>query len=122
MNTGTSVNESNQRLDTTVRIFDEFYKYEATIPANEYDVVASFMRSIFEDAAAADSFTVSLFRIAEESKTPVLTLLQELQGKSKLEVTLTTAYYLNGLRSLTTLLGVRQQPQPYFFTARNIIV
>ncbi len=122
MNTGTSVNETNQSIDTTVRIFDEFYRYEAVVPTNEYDVVVSFLRSIFEDAAAAESFTVALFRIAEESKTPVLTLLQELQGKNKLEVTLTLAYYLNGLRSLTTLLGVRQQPQPYFFAARNIIV
>jgi hypothetical protein len=41
MSTG-SVNYINTNLDQTVRIFDRFYKYEAYVPAAEYDIVLSF--------------------------------------------------------------------------------
>jgi hypothetical protein len=75
---------------------------------------------VFGTADAAGNFTVTLFRVADESATSVMTLLQELQGQSQPELTLTLAYYLNSLRSPSTLLGVNAVVTPNFYAARNI--
>jgi hypothetical protein len=115
-----SVNSSNPKIDSTVKIFDEFYAYATNVPAQEYDAVYSYFRSVFGTAEAAGNFTVTLFRVAEESATPVLDLLQDLQGQSTPELTLTLAYYLNSLRSPATLLGLNSPSQPNYYAARNI--
>lgn len=117
---GTTVNYSNPKVDTSVKIFDQFYGYEANVPAQEYDVVYSFFRSVFSDVQAAGNFTVTVFRMSEESDIPVMTLLQQFQGQSKPELTLTLAYYLNGLRSKSTLLGLNNPVTPNYYVSRNV--
>lgn len=116
-----SVNTLNPAVDLTVRVFDEFYEFAVDASADEYDAVSSFFRSIFGTNDAADSFTTVLFRISDQSDTPVLTLLAELQGQDSIQVTNTLAYYLNGLRSPTTLLGVNNPVQPNVWAARNVL-
>ena len=49
-----------------------------------------------------------------------MTLLQEFQGQSAPEITLTLAYYLNNTRSSSTLLGLNAATQPNFYAARNV--
>lgn len=117
---GTTVNYANPKTDSTVKIFDEFYAYAADVPAQEYDAVNSYFRSVFATAEAAGNFTVTLFRIAEQSETPVMTLLEQIQGSGQPELTLTLAYYLNNNRSSSTLLGVNAAVTPNFYVARNI--
>lgn len=117
----TSVNAPNLKTDQTVRIFDRFYQYEAQVSADEYDIVHSFFLSVFENKVNAENFTVTLFRVAQESKTPVLTLLQGLQGQSEIQLTALLAYYINGIRSLSTLLGVGQMVAPNYYAGRNVI-
>ena len=63
MSTG-SVNSINTNTDQTVRIFDRFYKYEANVPAAEYDIVLSFFKQQMGNARVAGNFTVSLFQVA----------------------------------------------------------
>jgi hypothetical protein len=41
-----TVNYTNPNLDLTVRVFDQFYNYEANVPAAEYDVVHSYFLSV----------------------------------------------------------------------------
>jgi hypothetical protein len=115
-----TVNESNPRIDLTVRIFDRFYDYSANVPAQEYDIVLSYFRSVFTTELAAENFTTALFRVAEESDTPVLTLLQSMEGQNSVELTISMAYYLNSIRSPATLLGVLTPTTPNFYTARNV--
>jgi hypothetical protein len=115
-----TLNETNPRIDQTVQIFDRFYDYSANIPSAEYDIVMSYFRSVFTTTLAAENFTTALFRVAEESNTPALTLLQSLEGQNSIELTITMAYYLNSLRSPATLLGVLQPTTPNFYTARNV--
>lgn len=115
-----SVNSYNPSVDQTVRIFDEFYDYAASVPAQEYDAVYSYLRSQFGTADAAGNFAVTLFRISEQSNIPVMTLLQQIQGLTQPELTLTLSYYLNGLRSSSTLLGLNQPVTPNYYVARNI--
>ena len=118
----TTVNATNYSIDQTVRIFDQFYNYDANIPAEEFDAVLSYFRSVFTTDAAAQNMTSSLFRVAEFSNTSVLTLLQTFQeaGSSEPQVTILMAYYLNTIRSPATLLGVLAPSTPNYYTARNI--
>jgi hypothetical protein len=115
-----SVNSYNPKIDPTVRIFDDFYLYSANVPSQEYDAVFSYLRSQFDSVDAAGNFAVTMFRISEQSEIPVMTLLQQIQGLNQLELTLTFSYYLNGLRSSSTLLGLNQPVTPNYYVARNI--
>lgn len=115
-----TVNYVNPKTDQTVRVFDSFYQYSANVPQLEYDAVYSYLRSVFGTAEAAGNFAVTMFRISQESDIPVMTLLQQIQGQSQPELTLTLAYYLNTLRSSTTLLGLNVPVQPNYYVARNV--
>ena len=116
-----SVNTLNPNVDLTVRIFDQFYNFQAEVDANEYDVVNSFFESVFKDRSAAENFTVSLFRVAEQSGVSVLTLLNQIQDMDQISLTTTLCYYLNNLRSSSTLLGITQTVVPNYWTARNVL-
>jgi hypothetical protein len=115
-----SVNAVNPSVDQTVQIFDQFYNYAVTVPQLEYDAVYSYFLSVFGSPTSAGNFAVTIFRIAEQSNIAVMDLLQSFQGMDQPELTLTLAYYLNGLRSPSTLLGINQRTQPNYYVARNI--
>ena len=115
-----SVNAINTRTDLTVQIFDRFYGYEQQVPVDEYDAVLSYFKSVFKSTEAAGNFTVSLFRVSQQSGIPVMNLLQQFQGQTAPQINLTLAYYLNGVRSSSTLLGVNTPTQSNFYIARNI--
>lgn len=115
-----TVNYVNPNTDQTVRVFDNFYRYSANVPQLEYDAVYSYLLSVFGTADAAGNFTVTMFRMSQEADIPVMTLLEQIQGQSQSELTLTLAYYLNTLRSPTTLLGINVPVQPNYYVARNV--
>lgn len=115
-----SVNEINPKIDPTVRVFDTFFELDLEVDANLYDAVNSFFQSVSSDEYSAKSLTTTLFRIAAEIDVPVLTLLSQLQGKNAIEVTAFMAYYLNGMRSPSTLLGTNVPVTPNYYTARNV--
>lgn len=115
-----SVNAVNNKTDLTVQIFDRFYGYQQQVPVDAYDAVLSYFKSVFGSAEAAGNFTVSVFRISQSTNIPVMTLLQQFQGQSAPEITLTLAYYLNGIRSRSTLLGLNVPTQPNYYVSRNI--
>lgn len=117
-----TVNAINYSIDQTVRVFDQFYKYDANIPAQEYDAVLSYFNSVFTTQEAAENMTASLFRIADATNTSAMSLLQTLQqnASSAPQVTVMMAYYLNLVRSPSTLLGVLLPTTPNQYTARNV--
>jgi hypothetical protein len=117
-----SVNNPNPRLDTTVRVYDEFNQFESFVPVNEYDAVNSYFESVFREKTAAKSFTTGLFRVAQQTNVPIMTLLKDLQATGDLiQLTARLAFYLNIGRSRTTLLGVGGFTTPNLFQARNVI-
>jgi len=118
----TTVNATNYSIDQTVRIFDQFYSYDTNIPVDEYDAVLSYFKGAMTTVEAAENFTTALFRVAEITNTNALTLLQTFQqsGSSEPQITILMAYYLNKIRSSSTLLGVLVPATPNFYTARNI--
>lgn len=117
-----TVNQVNTQVDQTVRIFDRFYRYEVVVPVNEYDAVNSFFISVYKDKEAARNFTTSLFYISQQTNVPALTLLDQIQDQNSVQLTLTMTYFLNGVRSPSTLLGINSTITPNLFTARNILV
>lgn len=116
-----TVNSINTNVDQTVRIFDNFYRYEVQVPAAEYDVVYSYFRNQMTTREAAGNFTVSLFRVAQETKIPPLTLLNEFRGLNGINLNASLAYYLNQIRSRATLLGVGAAVVPNQYAARNVL-
>ena len=116
-----SINYENTNLDQTVRVFDAFYEYDVNVPAAEYDVVNSYFKSVMTTRLAADNFTMSLFKVSEDTKIPALTLLQAFDGVSGMNLNVTLAYYLNTIRKRATLLGVGVPVTPNFYAARNVV-
>jgi hypothetical protein len=115
-----SVNVPNISTDLTVQIFDRFYGYQQQVPVDQYDAVLSYFKSVFGSKEAAGNFTVSVFRISHATNIPVMTLLQQFQGQTAPQINLTLSYYLNGIRSKSTLLGMNVPTQPNYYVARNI--
>jgi hypothetical protein len=121
-----SINYTNYNIDQTVRVFDAFYDYDVNIPVGDYDVVNSYFKSVMTTKQAADNFTVSLFRVAQDTNIPPLTLLQAFQAGNTnndpgLSLNLNMAYYLNSIRNRATLLGVGIAVAPNFYAARNVV-
>lgn len=116
-----TVNATNLNKDLTVRVYDNFYRYEADIPAAEYDVVHSYFLREMDNRTAAGNMTVALFRIAQETQIPALTLLKEFEGNNGVNVNIQIAYWLNQTRSIATQLGVGSTPVPNYYAARNVI-
>ena len=116
-----SVNVSNPNVGLTVRVFDSFNAFDFNVPAAEYDVVYSFFRTKFTTSEAARSFTTVLFRISVDNNIPAMELLDQIRAMDRMELTVTMAYYLNGQRSPTTLLGVSQVLLPNYYAARNVV-
>ena len=121
-----SINYTNYNIDQTVRVFDSFYDYDVNVPASEYDVVNSYFKSIMSTKQAADNFTVSLFRVSEDTNIPALTLLQTFQESggnvgNSMNINLNMAYYLNSIRNRATLLGIGVPVTPNFYAARNVV-
>jgi hypothetical protein len=115
-----SVNVPNSKTDQTVQIFDRFYGYQQSVPVDQYDAVYSYFKSVFGTKDAAANFTTTVFRISHQTNISVMTLLQQFQGQSAPQITLTLSYYLNGIRSSSTLLGVNVPVQPNYYVAHNI--
>lgn len=116
-----SINVVNTSVDLTVRVFDNFNPLNIDVPVNEWDQVISFFNKVFGTGDSATAFATNMFRVANESDIPVLTLLDQMEQFDRIKVTQTLAYYLNGYRSLSTLLGVNSAVVPSVWAARNIL-
>jgi len=116
-----TINNTNYNIDLTVRVFDEFYGFESVVPVDEWDAVLSYFESIYTTKVAAKNFATVIFRVANEQGVSAMTLLTQIQSASgPAELDITIAYYLNNLRSNSTLLGVSQPVQPNYYPAHNV--
>ena len=117
-----SINYTNYNIDQTVRVFDAFYDYDVNISVGDYDIVNSYFKSVMTTRQAADNFTVSLFRVAQDTNIPPLELLKVFEaGGAEMDLNINMAYYLNSIRSRATLLGVGIPVAPNYYAARNVV-
>ena len=115
--------DNRTSLDRTVQIFDSFYQTNLKVGADQYDIVHGYFTSVCKTKNIADNFTTVLFRIATQTGVSVLTLLDEIKGKSSgLQMNQQICYWLNGLKSKTSLYGISVIPQPIVSVARNVVV
>lgn len=110
-----------ENQDKTVQIYDSFYAIDIVVNTNEYDIVLSYFKSVCKTTTIAQNFTAFLFRIAQETNISAMSLLENIQGFSKLDMNRTIAYYMNSLKSKTSLYGVSIIPTPNEPVARNIV-
>lgn len=110
-------------IDKTIRLFDDFYAFNATVNPDEYDIVHSYFVETCDSLNIADNFTVALFRVAQQTGVPVGTLLNSLRGTetNQSQMNKTICYFLNSLKSNTGLYGISQVPRPNQPVARNIL-
>jgi hypothetical protein len=116
--------DDRNSLDRTVRIFDSFYSSDLRVNASEFDLVYGFFSQICETKNIANNFTTVLFRISTQTGVSIETLLNELKGrnKTKLDLNKQMCYWLNSLKSKTSLYGVSVIPQPVVPVARNVVL
>ena len=115
--------DDRTELDRTVRVFDAFYQTDLKLNASEYDIVHGYFTSVCETKNIADNFTTVLFRISTQTGVPVQQLLDELKGTSNsLQMNKQICYWLNSLKSKTSLYGVSVIPQPVVPVARNVVL
>ena len=113
--------DARTSIDRTVGIFDAFYSFDLKVNGDTYDIVHGYFQSVSKNRTIADNFTVSLFRISQETKIPVLDLLGYIRGTTKMEMNRILTYYLNSFKSKTTLYGISIIPQANQPVARNIV-
>ena len=116
------IDEAHSQLDQTVRIFDSFYQFDLVVSQNDHDVVYSYFYDVTKSKNIATNFTGFLFRIANLTGNNVQLLLDYIKGRSKLEVNGLMAYYLNSIKSKTTLYGISASPKPNEPVQRNVVV
>ncbi len=116
------VDEPRSNLDTTVRVFDQFYNFDLVVNADQYEIVYSYFYDLNKSKNIAKNFTTILFRIASVTGEDVLKLLEYLTGSSNVEVQGIMIYYLNSLKSKTTLYGINVEPAPSQPVQRNIVI
>ena len=66
--------------------------------------------------------TSGLFRVAHASNIDVMELFSTIDGQDEYTLSATLAYYYNGIRDASTLLGISQPTKPNFYAARNIVL
>lgn len=114
---------SQDSVDKTVRIFDNFYTTQLVVNGADYDVVFSFFKTVTSNTKIAGNFTALLFRIAQEGNYNVMSLLDILKGtENNLQLTQVMAYYLNTFKSKTSLYGVGILPKPNEAVQRNVVL
>lgn len=116
-----TVDAPNSSVDSTVRVFDQFYKFDMNVDANQYEIVNSYFLSICPSKNTALNYTTMLFRIASVTGENPLVLLEYLNGVGKVEANAFLIYYLNSMKSKTTLYGIGASPAPNNTVQRNII-
>jgi len=114
--------DTRNNMDQTVRIFDSFYSFNLVVPGNQYDIVHGYFISVCATKTIANNFTAVMFRIAQDTGIPVLDLLDQIKGKSKMELNQVLAYYLNSFKSKTSLYGIAIIPKSNQPVARNIVL
>ncbi len=117
------IDQPQNQLDNTVKVFDSFYNFDLVVGANEYELVYSYFKESTGNVNTARNFTTMLFRIAAITDEPVLTLLDFLKTvNGKLKMNGIMAYYLNSLKNKATLYGVAQLPKSNAFIQRNVVI
>jgi hypothetical protein len=119
-----SVNYPNPNVDPTNQAFANFYNVQDFPPAdaNTYDLIYSYLTSVFGNQASAKNLTYALFKISANSGTPIEQIFNIIKAQEgAMQVSKTVSFYLNNIRSNSTLIGVGNTVTPNRNVARNVL-
>lgn len=109
-------------VDKTVRIFDNFYTTRLVVNATDYDVVYSYFKGLTSSTKIAGNYTALIFRIAQEGDYNVMSLMDVIKGvENNLQLNQVMAYYLNTFNTKNALYGVSILPKPNEAVQRNVV-
>jgi len=91
------------------------------VHSEQYDIVLGFFTKVMSTETLAKAFTLDLFRVANQTNVPVLTMLDSMKGQSAIGVSEVMAFYLNQTRPKSALVGVSNVLNPNIFVARNVL-
>lgn len=115
------IDAPQSQLDKTVRVFDQFYNFDLVVNAEEYEVIYSYFYEVSKSKNTAKNFTTILFRISSLTGESPMKLLSYISGGTAMQVNSLMIYYLNSLKSKTTLYGINIEPAPNQSAQRNVV-
>ena len=107
--------------DINIRNGKEITEGAPVAPGPEYDYVLSFFQKVMDDDGTAATFAQAIYEVAVAIEVPVLTILETLNTENEMTLSESMAYYLNSLRSPSTLLGVENPIRPNYYAGRNVL-
>ena len=116
--------DNRSSLDSTIRIYDNFYSFDTVVNPSEFDLVHGYFMTVCANKNIANNFTAAFFRISQTTGVPALTLLEYVRGDNNsdtMHMDKTICYFLNTLKSKTAMYGVSQLPKANQPVARNIL-
>ena len=117
-----TLNDVKYTDNKNVQVVDEFLQTSFAVDGAEYDYVISFFLKAMKDPTAASNFTDSIYQVSRAADIPVQEIVKSMEGQSGLEMNASLAYYLNGIRSNATLLGVTNVVKPNFYAGRGVLI
>lgn len=106
----------------TENVNTNYSQYPVDINGNEYDYVLGFFTKSMKDPIAAENFTQQIYQVARQADVSPLEIVKTIEGQSGLELDASLAYYLNGIRSNATLLGVQNIVRPNLYAGRGVLI
>jgi hypothetical protein len=117
-----SLDQPRSNLDSTVRVFDRFYDFDLVVDANQYEIVYSYFYDMSKSKVIARNFTTIIFRIANITGESAMRVMEDVKGTTKFETNAILTYYLNSIRSKSTLFGIGVIPSPNQSIQRNVVI
>jgi len=119
---GNTLNDVVYSDANNIRFVNDYTHIPVDFNSNEYEIVISFFKKAMKDPKTAENFTQSIFQVAARSGISPTSIVETMKGQTGLTLSSSLAYYLNGIRSNSTLLGVQGLGTPNFYTGRSVII
>jgi len=103
-------------------LVNDYYQTSYAVDGSEYDYVYSFFLKAMDDKEAARNFASTLFEVAHQADIAPIEMTRSMEGQSGLELSASLAYYINGTRPNSTMLGVMNRLKPNFHAGRTVII
>ena len=105
-----------------IQPIEDFGENPIEVNGGEYDYILGFFTKSMKDPIAAQNFTLQIYQVARQADISPLDIIQTMEGQTGLELNASLAYYLNGIRSNATLLGVQNIIPPNFYAGRSVLI
>lgn len=117
-----TINDPIYTDQKNVNLATNFNEPPKAVDGGEYDYVLSFFKRSMTDPVAAANFTESIYQVSRQADVPVLELVNSMEGQTGLQMNVSMAYFMNGIRSNSTMLGVTNTVRPNFYAGRSVLI